>query len=259
MYFDMLKLPWDLQQTAFKYLEAVDKLAGSSLKNEFLEALDENGDGVVSYEEFGKNGFVSAFMVLMGIRISMEGTQRFGYHRGCFTMTATLHRLSNAMWNPDGHDMLKYFFFGPACLAAYTMSQMGLEAQDPFLPSLTWGKGKWPSFQLASYVQIGNSLYGSGFPLKLGDKGLYGHVFRYADLTQNEGRYSGSLLYHPDPEGANRYMTEVLSGSATPLDFTLYVPGGYGSLGGSKVPNVEETNDPAKILTASFAGGKEVW
>ncbi len=259
MYFDMLKLPWDLQQTAFKYLEAVDKLAGSSLKNEFLEALDENGDGVVSYEDFGKNGFVSAFLVLMGIRVSMEGTQRFGYHRGCFTMTAALYRLSNAMWNPEGHDILKYFFFGPTCLAAYTMSQMGLEAQDPFLPSLTWGKGKWPSYQLASYIQIGNSLYGSGFPLKLGAKGLYGHAFRYADLTQNEGRYSGSLLYFPEPEGAHTYMAEVLSGAATPLDFTLYVPSGYGSLGGSKVPNVEETNDPARILTATFAGGEEVW
>ena len=259
MYFDVLKVPWDLQQTSFKYLEAVDKLAGSSLKKEFLDALDENGDGVVSYEEFGRNSFVNPIMFLMGLRVSMEGSERFGYHHGCFTLNATLLKLSNSKWNPDGHDMLRCFYFGPACLAAYTMSQMGLEGQDPFLPSLTWGKGKWPSYQFASYIQIGVSIYGSGFPLKLGATGLYGHAFRYADLTQNEGRYSGSLLYHPDPEGAYRYMTEVLSGSATPLDFTLYVPSGYGSLGGSKVPNVEETDDPARILTASFAGGQEVW
>jgi hypothetical protein len=37
------------------------------------------------------------------------------------------------------------------------------------------------------------------------------------------------------------------------------MPAGYDNLSGKMVPNVEVTDDPARILTASFAGGKEVW
>jgi hypothetical protein len=259
LYFDAYKMPWDMQETALKYLEAVDKLADSSLKKEFLEAFDENGDGIVSYEEFGKQGITGPMLVRLGSLISMMGTEEFGYLRGSFTMNATMLKYSNEMWNPDGHNLLKELFYGVACFVAYNMSQMELESQDPFLPSLTWGKGKWPSYQLASYVYIGFSLYGREFPFKFGFPSLYGTVFLYADLTQNEGRYTGRIRSQPDPEAAHRYVTEVLSGKAKPLDFTLYVPGGYGSVGGSNVPNVEETSDPEKIFTAVFAGGKEVW
>ena len=259
LYFAAYKMPWDLQHTAFAYLEAVDRLAGSKLKSEFLEAFDEDGDGVVSYEEFGKNGFVSPVLAQMGIMDSIIGSERLGVHHGSFVYSATLLRISNAMWNPDGYDLLRYFYYGPACLVAHMMSQMELEAQDPFLPTLTWGKGKWPSYQLASYMQIGVATYGAEFPMKIGFPSLYGHAFRYADLTQNEGRYAGSALFQPDAEGAQRYVTEVLSGQAQPLDFTFYVPPGYGNVGGSNVPNVVETSEPEKILTATFAGGKEGW
>ena len=50
-----------------------------------------------------------------------------------------------------------------------------------------------------------------------------------------------------------------MAGEVKPLDFTIYMPPGYDNLSGKMVPNVEITDDPAKILTASFAGGKEVW
>jgi hypothetical protein len=43
------------------------------------------------------------------------------------------------------------------------------------------------------------------------------------------------------------------------LDFVLYVPPGFETFGGAPVPNVEATTDPAKVYTASFSGGKEVW
>jgi len=45
LYFDVFKFPWDLQKTAFSYFDAVDTLTGSSLKKEFLEAFDEDGNG----------------------------------------------------------------------------------------------------------------------------------------------------------------------------------------------------------------------
>ena len=56
LYYDVFKMPWDLQRTTFAYMDAVDQLTGSSLKKMFLKAHDENGDGVVTYEEFGKKG-----------------------------------------------------------------------------------------------------------------------------------------------------------------------------------------------------------
>jgi hypothetical protein len=37
------------------------------------------------------------------------------------------------------------------------------------------------------------------------------------------------------------------------------MPAGYDNLSGRAMPNVEVTDDPARVLTASFAGGKEIW
>ena len=258
-YFDVYKMPWDMQQTALNYLEAVDRLTGSSLKREFLEAFDENGDSIITYEEFGEKGITGLMTWWGGNNVSTAATEQFGYLHGAFTTGATLFKFSEALWNPHGHDLLKEYFYGAACMAAYQMSQMEIEMQDPFLPSLTWGKGKWPSYQLASYMYIGNSIYGAEFPFKVGFSGLYSSAFRYADLTQNEGRYTGTMRSQPNPEAISNYISEVLSGKQKPLDFTLYVPAGYGNVAGADVPNVEETADPAKILTASFAGGKEIW
>jgi len=259
LYYDAYKMPWDMQQTVFNYLGAVDKLAGSSLKREFLGAFDEDGDGVVTYEEFGKKGAAEVLARWGGDNASRMVADQFGYLRGPFISSVRMLTHSEPSWNPGRHDLLKEFLYGAACVAAYRMSRMELEAPDPFLPGLTWGKGKWPSYQLASYVYLGMSLYGGEFPIKILPVSLYGNAFRYADLTQNGGRYAGSTRTHPDPEGVSRYVSAVLSGKEKPLDFILYVPAGYDNIGGASVPNVEVTADPAKILTASFAGGKETW
>jgi hypothetical protein len=61
-----------------------------------------------------------------------------------------------------------------------------------------------------------------------------------------------------DLSAVQNYVKAVSQGTA-PLNFTLYVPPGYGSLGKVKIPNVEETADPRKIFTAHFNGGQEVW
>jgi hypothetical protein len=44
-----------------------------------------------------------------------------------------------------------------------------------------------------------------------------------------------------------------------PLDFVVYVPFGYDNLLGVKVPNIEATTDESLIMTARFAGGREIW
>jgi hypothetical protein len=66
LYYGTFKFPWDMQKTAFSYLEATDKLAGTSIKKEFLDTFDEGGDGVVTYENFGKKGIWATSLHLAG-------------------------------------------------------------------------------------------------------------------------------------------------------------------------------------------------
>ena len=54
---------------------------------------------------------------------------------------------SNILLNENGHNVLKEYFCGGACSAAFQISQLDMEFPDPFQPGLVCGKGKWPSFQ----------------------------------------------------------------------------------------------------------------
>ena len=259
LYFDVFKFPWDLQKTAFSYFDAVDTLTGSSLKKEFLEAFDEDGDGVVTYEEYGKKGMWGLSLNHASEYVSLIGNDPMGHLKGFFYNRTTMSRLSNPHFNPKAHDVFKEFYYGLACVAALQITQADMEMPDPFLPGLTFGKGKWPSFHLASYFFAATGLYGREFPIKLGFPSLYGTVLFYADLTQNGGQYVGKTPRKPDPDGIARYVSDVASGKVKPLDFTLYVPNGFESVNGVPTPNIEATTDPAKVYTASFGGGREVW
>jgi hypothetical protein len=256
LYFDVYKTPWDLQKTCFAYMAASDELTGTFFKREFLEAFDEDGDGVVTYDEFGKKGAWAPFLRVLGDFVAKMGTdQTPGYLKGYFNMFATFLKCSGAHFNSEGHDIFKEFLHGSACTAALQMSQAETEGHDPFVPDLTWGRGKWPSFQLASFAALGAAMYGVQFPNRITFAGLYSLALRYADLTQNEGHLAGKLRNLPDEEALNRYAM----GQENPLDFVFYVPEGYEKMGDVRVANVEVTADPAKVLTASFNGGKEVW
>jgi len=259
LYFDVYKMPWDLQKTAFGYLEAVDRLTGSSLKKEFLDAFDEDGDGVVTYEEFGKKGVTGSMMWIGGETVSRIGSEPRPQPHASFRSIALITKYSNPMYNPDGHDVFKELMLGAVCVTALQMSQMEMESPDFFCAGLTWGQGKWPSFQLAQYAHLGLALYGRGFPNKIGYPSLYVTALFHADMTQNNGRFGGEMTDRPDLEGLRHYISQVASGEEKPLDFTLYVPGGYDNLGGIQLPHVEVTSDPALIFTAQFDGGKEIW
>jgi hypothetical protein len=155
--------------------------------------------------------------------------------------------------------LLREYYWGRACVAAYQMSQMAVDTPDLFLPTLTWGNGKWPSFQLVWHIYLGFSLYGGQFPNHISFPSLYAFAFRHADVTQNGGRYAGTIRSQPRPEAVKEYVSRVLSGQEEPMDFTFYVPESFDNVGGSPVPNVKVTADPGKLLTASFSGGQEVW
>lgn len=255
LYFDIYKVPWDLQQTALHYFSAVDELTGSSFKKEFLAAFSQNGRGAVAYEDFGKKGVIDFMLHSGGEMISLMGTKPLGHLQAVFCRRARPLRLAEPRWNVQGHDIYKEYLYGAACLVAYNMSRLDVEGQDPFTPGLAWGKGKWPSLRLAWHFYLGVTLFGPQFPFQAGYASLYGFAFRYADLTQNEGRYAGKIRSRPNPDALGRYTR----GELKPLDFTFYVPPGYEKIAGSVVPNVAASDDPAKILTAAFAGSREFW
>jgi len=257
-YYDLYKLPWDLQKTAFGYMEAVDQLEKTSLKKEFLDAFDENGDGIVAYEEFGKKGAMTGFLHAGAASVSAMAAHKFGYLKSGFGRVSVL-RNSNPSMNAEGHDLFKDFLIGSRIFVAYQMSQMENEGPDPFFPGLTWGKGKWPSYQLVRFIQMGSFLYGGEFPYRVVYPSLYSAAFFYADQTQNGGGYAGRIRSEPNPDAIEKYFEEVQSGRKEPLDFIFYVPEGFANLSGAQVPNVQTSSDPSRVLTVSFDGGKEIW
>ena len=259
LFYGIFKVPWDLQKTALSYMAAVDQLEGRSLHKDFLEAFDEDGDGVARYDEFGKKGFMDVFLHVVGEAVSEMTANALGYLRGQFSGSSRTYRASDKAFNVGGHDVMRDFYLAAACSFAFTISRLDVEMPDPFLPGLVFGKGKWPSFQLARYFQAAVMLYGRGFPTSIGHPSMYTSAFSYADLTQNGGDYAGQILNRPEADAVARYMADLAAGKTKPLEFTLYVPAGFETLGGAPIPNVEATDDPARVFTASFAGGKEIW
>jgi len=260
LYYGLYKFPWDMQKTAMAYLSAVDLLTGSSLEKEFMDAFDENGDGVVSYRETGQKGFGSFFLHQLGYIVSCLGTEPLGFISGRVKPQLKALKLRDPHKNSKGYDFLREFSFGTVCVVAFRMSQIDMESPDLFVPGLIWGKGKWPSFQTAQFIGTGMQLYGQGFPFQPGFPSLYGSAVYYADLTQTGGKYIGLTSgRQPDPEKLQAYVAGVQKGQEQAMDFVFYVPPGYESLGGSPLPNVEATEDPAKVLTVQFNGGKEIW
>jgi len=246
---------WGLQATTLGYFRANDAVTGSGYLKEMLDALDEDGDGVLSYEETGKKGYEQMFETWLGRASHLRVTDPHGHLRGSFLISAGGLRYSSRGWNALGHDFCREARLASAAAMAFGMSRAQTEQEDSVFPTMTWGKGKWPSVQHCLSVSAMGTVYGGGTPGSVSAMSLYGCAFQYADRTLNGGGYtSGSR----DPGVVSKYIEEVSEG-ATPLDFVLYVPKELGPPGGGSLPNLEVTEDPAKILTASFNGGKEVW
>jgi hypothetical protein len=124
---------------------------------------------------------------------------------------------------------------------------------------MSFGQGRWPSWQTATYVVFTSAIFGSISLGSLSLQSLYGLAFQYADKALNGGSYTGSKNSAiSDPNALPNYLRAVSEGAAS-LNFRLYVPVGFGRLESVKMPNVEETEDPNKIFTAHFSGGQEVW
>jgi hypothetical protein len=259
LYFDLFKFPWDLQKTAMGYFSSIDTLTGSSLKKAFLDAFDENGDGIAGYDEFGKKGFYTTRLYLGGYMVSCMASDPFALLSGGAKTLMKALKLSDPQRNPGKFDVFQLQTFSSVCMAAFRKSQIEMESPDLFVPEMTWGKGKWPSFQMAQFIYLGMSIYGQGFPFQPGFPSLFGSTVFYADGTQREGKYLSGPGGQPDPENIKQYVAGVQKGEEQPLDFTFYVPPGFENLSGAPVPNVVATEDPNKVFTAHFKGGMEIW
>lgn len=257
-YYGPGKLLWDCQRTVLSYLEANDKLTGSTYYREVMSEFDEDGDGTIGYDDKGRNGVWQTILRLASRGMQVTGAEKYGFLHGSFLITALRLKYLNAQWNPEGYDFGKSYPVLQAVAIGLTMSRAPVESKDPFFPSITWGKGKLPSLQFASYMSTATAIYGRGFPAKVSLPSLYGLVFQYADKTLNGASYTGSPGPASDRRAVDRYI-EAVSQGTKPLDFVLYVPPGFGNLGGKPAPNVVETTDPKKIFTATFNNGKERW
>ena len=245
---------WGQQATTLGYFKANDELTGSSYLQEMLGGLDEDGSGVLSYEETGKKGYEQMFETWLGRASYLRTTDPYGYLKGGFMISGGSLRYSDKAWNGQGHDFCREARLGNAAAMALGMSRAQTEQQDGAFPTMTWGKGKWPSVQHLLSMSAMNAIYGGGGPGGISPMSLYGSAFQYADKTLNGGAYTGTR----DPGVVSKYLEAVKNG-ASPLDFVFYVPKEYGPPEGTEIPNLEVTADPAKILTAVFGGGKEIW
>ncbi|MBU2548164.1 MAG: DUF362 domain-containing protein, partial [Proteobacteria bacterium] len=261
LYYALFKMPWDLQRTSLSYLAAVDQLTGSSLERDFIEAMAGTGADVVRYEDFGRKGMVTSIMHLSGRLANTAAREPFGWHKARFVIMSRILKASSPAFNVHGADPLKEYCLGFACLSAWQMSLFNEERPDPFRPGLTWGRGRWPSFQLAWFVHVGRSLYGDGFPETIGAASMFSNALFYADMVQNQGRLTIEAGREPESQAAvvNRYIAGLRDGRPPNLDFTLYVPLLYDQIGGAPLPHVEATADPARVLTVRFNAGGEVW
>jgi hypothetical protein len=257
LYADSHKMPWDMQRTFFAYLDAVDQLQGTSLKRCFLDTYDEDGNGIVTYEEYGKKGLYGTSMFWGGLRSSLRAADDESETlRASYALMSTSLRCSNPEWNPEGHHINREQIYGAVCGVAQLMSFAPEEQEDPFVPGLLWGKGKWPSFTLAYDRYLKQNIFGYRYPAKVGMACLYGQAFAYADYKQNDRKLIGTVRGILNTKGPQLYVEAVGQGKMKPFDFTFFVPP---DVGGTELPNVQVTLDPGRVFTALFEGGSIQW
>jgi hypothetical protein len=256
-YFAALKPLLDLQATTIAYAEANDTITGSAYKPALFHELDENDDGIIEYDEKGK-GRDTLFMA-HGVRVQAVNINNLERLRIRFLLATIPLRCGSKEWNAMGYDFNDLTLFNAAVATAIEMAQAPVETADLFFPDMVWGKGKWPSIQFARYWHVCTQLYGIGFPNSFDIMVTpYGLAFRYADLKWNQKRYIGATRTSAGTNLISKYHGDVEQG-ARPLPFILYVPPRYGRAGNRNIPNVEETDEPNLIFTASFNDGQEVW
>lgn len=256
MYFAAPKPVLDLQATTLAYARANDTLTGSAYQA-MLQSLDENGDGIIEYDD--KEKVRSTIFGAYNVRIPAVNIETMERLRIRFLLATIPLRCTKTEWNASGFSFNDLTQFNSTITAALDMAQKQVELPDSFVSGMVCGKGKWPTIQFAERCQICTQLYGSGFPDTFDFlMAPYGLVFQYADLKWNAGKYSRAKKAAGNIDIVKQYHQDVGQGTGS-LPFTFYVPDGYGKNRGKSIPNVQETSDSNLIFTASFNNEQEIW
>ena len=242
------------------YAEANDALTGSAYKKAVLDAFDENADGIIDYDETGRKGWHNFSLCLGAVNTHLPSADigRAGFLKGSFLLSNVRLRCSKKEWNANEYDFAGDYDVNSAVLTAWEMSKVPAESEDPLFPGMTWGKGKWPSIQLARHINVCSRVYGARFPEGFDNASLYGNAFRYADSQWGNSEHTGEKARAETRDFIGRYH-QAVAGGAAPLPFVLYVPTGFGRMNGNNVPNVSETKDPTLVFTVDFNNGTESW
>jgi len=249
-YYNPANLLWGLQRTAFDYLRSNDELTKTNYLRKILDAYDENGDGRLDYNEMGRDAFWHTYLRLAAYCYHLMGTSPLGNLKSGFLLNA-LWRYADPSWNSEGHDFMKNFKIASDFSLAYALSKLPKKDADPIHPGMSWGNGDWPSMDFTGMLSTMMRIYGQSYPSRVSLYSLYGYAFQYADKKQANGHYTRSTGPNSDGESLNNYLKDAENGIQT-LRFKVYVPTGFGKMGNTRLPHLEETNDPGKIFTADF-------
>jgi hypothetical protein len=220
-----------------------------------MDTFDENYDGIIDYDEKA-GGYETAEISIMSYASGINTNPAYGELKANFINSVYYAKYCDAAYNLPGYDFLKGKVLLTRLATAYQMSQSPDTAPDLFVEGMYYGRGNWPSFTTVIYLVATGAIFGTQSAENISLNSLYGIAFQYADKVQNYGRYTGSLDPNTSaPDSIQQYRKAIMQGEK-PLDFTLYVPIGYGSLNEVEIPNVLETTNPDKIYTVHF---KEIW
>ncbi len=146
-------------------------------------------------------------MILSGLYVSTRAEKdESEAYRAFFATNSTTMSCSNPKWNRWGHDFSRENSFGAVAVVAQAMSQWPTEEKDPFVPGLMWGRGKRPSFSMASNIILHQLLYGVRFPAKVTFPSLYCSAVADADFKYNVQPCIGPLRNIPDNSGPQKYL-----------------------------------------------------
>jgi hypothetical protein len=237
------------------YATACDTLTGSTIYSEIMDCFDENYDGILDYDE-KSGGFETVQLCVMSYISDLKANQAYGILKGNFMGNAYFAKYGDSNNNLQGYDYIEGKILIVNLVEAFKMSQSNELTPDLFIHDMYYGRGNWPSWQTVKYLVTTGSVYGSQTVKDINLSSLYGSAFQYADKVQNYGSFTGSTDQNSsNPNSIQDYLYAVSMG-ANPLNFTLYVPKGYGSLEGVTISNVEETQNPEKLYTVKY---KEIW
>lgn len=248
LYYNPETLLYDLQATVLGYAKAHDTLYNTDLYQTLMDALDENHDGIIDYNEKGM-GFETAMIEPLAYAFNVQVKEKHGPFKAAFIQSTVMLKYSNPKWNAEGHDFLKIKLLLLQLSYAFALSQNTNLKTDLFYPNVKYGNGYWPSFKTTKFLYSMNMIYGGFTSKDITLDSTYGCVFQYCDQISNCGLYSKSN------NPLENYFEDLENGKE-PLNFTLYLPVGYGELDGVKIPNTVETLNSNLIFTAHF---EEIW